>query len=356
MAMPFPKNPWLKAASLTALGGFLVAAACWGPSADEAADVPIVELPAEVAVKPPPSPAPIILTPPTPEEIRRRTGPAMGSTQDLSQAPTFTPYTLRPDIKNRSEIAQALEREYPRRLRNAGVGGTVQVWFFIDAEGEVQRLQVKESSGQKALDDAALRVAGSIDFTPARNRDEAVPVWIALPITFASKGQAKETPLDAFKHFLAVTFEYFGDLFDRLLKRDVPVEKAEKVERAVEATPVVLPPEPTFRGKADIAQAPTFTPYTVRPDIRNRSEVTRALEEAYPPLLRDAGIEGTTQVWLFIDEAGVVQKTQVNKSSGHQALDEAALEVAGVISFTPAMNRDKTVPVWISLPITFSVR
>ena len=108
--------------------------------------------------------------------------------------------------------------------------------------------------------------------------------------------------------------------------------------------------------QASLAQEPVFTPFTVRPDIKNRSEVARALEENYPPLVRDAGIGGTTTVWVFVDDKGQVQNTRLNQSSGHQALDEAALRVANAIEFTPAMNRDAAVPVWISLPITFSVR
>jgi protein TonB len=117
-----------------------------------------------------------------------------------------------------------------------------------------------------------------------------------------------------------------------------------------------LPPPPEEVTTTDISAAPTFTPYTVRPDIKNRAEVARALEREYPPLLRDAGIGGTVQVWFFIDEEGRVQRTQVNESSGHKALDDAALQVANIIQFTPALNRDKRVPVWISLPITFTTR
>jgi len=117
-----------------------------------------------------------------------------------------------------------------------------------------------------------------------------------------------------------------------------------------------LPPPPEEVTETDIAAAPTFTPFTVRPDIRNRNEVARALEREYPPLLRDAGIGGTVDVWFFIDEEGNVVRTQVDKSSGHKALDDAALKVADIIEFTPALNRDKRVPVWISLPITFTTR
>jgi TonB family protein len=369
MTMPFPNKRWLHAVWLTALGGFLVGVACWAPSSSDASegatDAPVVELPPEVVDAPASRTDPLLLTPPTVEEIREVAVRATRQAEDIARAPTFTPYTVRPDIKNRLEVSRALEREYPPLLKDAGIGGTVQIWFFIDTGGEVRRLMVKESSGHKALDDAALRVAGSVAFTPARNREEAVPVWIALPITFSTKGQAaaegraKETPWAAFKHFLAVTFEYLGDWIESLMERETATEKADpaaRAEPAPEVVPVVLPPEPTLRGKADIARAPTFTPFTVRPDITNRTEVARALERAYPPLLRDAGIEGTAQVWFFIDETGVVQKAQVNQSSGHKALDEAALEVARAIRFTPAMNRDEPVSVWISLPITFMTR
>ena len=75
--------------------------------------------------------------PPPPEEV---------TTTDISAAPTFTPYTVRPDIKNRAEVARALEREYPPLLRDAGIGGTVQVWFFIDEQGAVS-----EDAGERVL-------------------------------------------------------------------------------------------------------------------------------------------------------------------------------------------------------------
>tara|TARA_B100000809_G_scaffold63026_1_gene59731 strand:+ start:3671 stop:4258 length:588 start_codon:yes stop_codon:yes gene_type:complete len=116
-----------------------------------------------------------------------------------------------------------------------------------------------------------------------------------------------------------------------------------------------LPPPPEEQA-VDLSAAPTFTPFTVAPDIQNRAEVIRAMEREYPPLLRDAGIGGTVQVYFFIDEEGTVQQFQVNETSGHQALDDAALAVAGVYRFSAALNRDKRVPVWVSFGITFQVR
>jgi TonB family protein len=124
-------------------------------------------------------------------------------------------------------------------------------------------------------------------------------------------------------------------------------------EKAKDFVTVELPPEVTIEG---VEAGPTFTPFTVAPSIQNRSDVVRAMEAEYPPLLRDAGIGGTVKIYFFINEEGRVTDTRIDQSSGHQALDEAALKVASVYRFSPALNRDRKVPVWVSFPITFQVR
>jgi protein TonB len=116
-----------------------------------------------------------------------------------------------------------------------------------------------------------------------------------------------------------------------------------------------LPPPPEEQA-TDLSAAPTFTPFTVAPSIQNRAEVVRAMEREYPPLLRDAGIGGSVKVFFFIDENGKVGDYRIDQSSGHSALDDAALAVADVYRFTAALNRDQKVPVWVSFAITFQVR
>ena len=106
----------------------------------------------------------------------------------------------------------------------------------------------------------------------------------------------------------------------------------------------------------DLLPGPTFSPYTVAPRIKNPESLAEAKKREYPPALRDAGITGTAQVWILIDQEGVVRKTLINESSGQEALDEAALRVASVFQFTPPLNRDEPVPVWITMPITFTTR
>jgi protein TonB len=114
-----------------------------------------------------------------------------------------------------------------------------------------------------------------------------------------------------------------------------------------------LPPPPTGRG-VDISEQPAFTPREVEPTLRNRTEFGRALERAYPPMLKDAGIGGRVLLWVFVNEQGQVANVKVQESSGYEQLDQAAEKVLReTAQFSPALNRDQKVPVWIALPVTF---
>lgn len=118
--------------------------------------------------------------------------------------------------------------------------------------------------------------------------------------------------------------------------------------------PSLLPPPPGSRDN-DLSRSPTVTPMTLAPRLLNGDEVARVLQRFYPPTLRDAGIGGTVHVWLFLDAEGHVVRTLVNESSGYGDMDAAALRVADRMKFSPAQNRDRPVPVWVTISITFEV-
>ena len=102
----------------------------------------------------------------------------------LGERPVFTPYTIAPSVRDPDRAARIVESHYPSMLREAGIGGTVVLWAFIDTNGIVKNTEVNRSSGYKTLDEAAQQAVMKFRFNPAVNRDEKVPVWVALPITF----------------------------------------------------------------------------------------------------------------------------------------------------------------------------
>jgi TonB family protein len=266
----------------------------------------------------------------------------MITAEDAEPAPRRSPARPAdqpPELLNAGEVFRALLDGYPPMLRDAGVGGVAVVWFLIDTDGRVLRTQMGTSSGQKALDEAALSVASIMRFRPHVKDGQAKQVWVEIPFVFGP-GQRipAQTPRD--------------DLFALPALIVTPPEMLAHRDRAA-ATRVPLPPPPTAD---DITRAPTFTPMTVRPELQNATEVQRALLQAYPPMLRDAGIGGTPVVWFFIDDSGRVTRTMISKSSGYPALDEAALRVAQQMRFSPALNRDRTVSVWIEIPLVFTAR
>lgn len=121
-----------------------------------------------------------------------------------------------------------------------------------------------------------------------------------------------------------------------------------------ESNPVEnLPPPPKTGSPED---RPSFIPYDVPPKLKNPGEIQKLLQRLYPSQLREAGIEGTVVLWIYIDENGGVQKTQVQKTSGYDAMDKAAMGTADKMKFSPAKNRDKKTPVWVAQAITFEVR
>ena len=130
---------------------------------------------------------------------------------------------------------------------------------------------------------------------------------------------------------------------------DIPADATIAPNTWEHFTPENLPPPPETTKSTAVTDGPVFVPHTVRPQVKNRVAVQRALEREYPPMLRDAGIGGEVFVWFFVDENGTVQRTRVDKGSGHPSLDAAALKVADIIEFTPALNLDKRVAVWISM-------
>jgi TonB family protein len=76
----------------------------------------------------------------------------------------------------------------------------------------------------------------------------------------------------------------------------------------------------------------------------------------YPEELWDEGVEGTALLRIRVTDTGVVDSIEVERSSGHEGLDEAAVDGARDLRFQPGRRNGKRVRMWASIPVEFSAR
>jgi len=103
------------------------------------------------------------------------------------KGPRFTPFTDRPELQNRDEVARALLKAYPPELRDKGISGTVVPWVLIDETGKVVQVEIDRSTEPDPFGYAANAVVETMKFKPALNNGKPVSVWIKLPIVFKTK-------------------------------------------------------------------------------------------------------------------------------------------------------------------------
>ncbi len=115
----------------------------------------------------------------------------------------------------------------------------------------------------------------------------------------------------------------------------------------------------SLESEAEVATGnedqPSLSVYTVAPVLLNLDEVTEAMLELYPRLLKRAGVSGLVLVWVRVDATGQFVKSAIKTSSGREAFDKAALEVTELMRFKPALDGDEPVAVWVIIPIEFRI-
>ena len=73
---------------------------------------------------------------------------------------------------------------YPATARRLGIEGTALLRVFVDAEGRVGDVVVKQSAGHPDLDRAAADAVRRWRFEPARRGTDTIAMWVELPVAF----------------------------------------------------------------------------------------------------------------------------------------------------------------------------
>lgn len=190
---------------------------------------------------------------------------------------------------------------YPKVAQEAGIEGTVIVQVFVDKTGTVTETKVIKSIPDTGLDEAAIAALKKTTFKPAQQRDKEVGVWISVPVNFKLKGGDKvaSTPPKSQKKMKFIPYD----------EPPVPVDGYAAIQKNV----------------------------------------------IYPEAAQKAGIEGTVIVQAFVDVNGEVDEAVILRGIPDSGLNEAAIAAIKKVQFTPARQKNKTVGVWVSIPVAFAL-
>ena len=75
----------------------------------------------------------------------------------------------------------------------------------------------------------------------------------------------------------------------------------------------------------------------------------------YPLLAREKGYEGTVYLRVLVRTNGRVGQLAIDRSSGHEILDRAAVDSVKEWAFLPAQKGGKPVESWVLLPVKFAL-
>jgi protein TonB len=93
-----------------------------------------------------------------------------------------------------------------------------------------------------------------------------------------------------------------------------------------------------------------------QPRPTNVAEFQRLLERNYPPLLREAGVTGTVQVRMRVEEDGHVDAESITiESATNDQFGDATKRAVERLRFRPAKVGGHPVKVWVTLPVTWQI-
>jgi len=117
----------------------------------------------------------------TPDSVIRMMAQARSDGEEMPAPNQYVAYDRRP------QVLHIPQPSYPDICLKAGIDGTAVVNVLLNKRGEVVKVMLLKSSGNPALDEAALEAARQAMFTPAYQGDNPVCVWVSIPFVFKVK-------------------------------------------------------------------------------------------------------------------------------------------------------------------------
>lgn len=125
---------------------------------------------------------------------------------------------------------------------------------------------------------------------------------------------------------------------------------------AAEPAPVLLVvAPPALEPVQETPTAPEPAPPAAAEAPRFNAAYLNNPPPAYPAAARRRGQEGRVLVRAEVLADGRCARVELRQGSGHELLDQAALDAVRKWRFVPARQGDQTVTAWVDVPIAFKL-
>jgi TonB family protein len=232
-----------------------------------------------------------------PSTTASSSGEAAPETAGASDS-TYTVVDTPPDCGGVRALQEHIS--YPEAAQKAGIEGRVFVQFIVDADGNTVDPTITKGVDE-TLDRAALQAVDQLSCEAGRRDGQPVRVKMALPVAFR-------------------------------LPDEAPTDSASDGEETAQGFPV--PQEAD--GIRSLLLEKTMQ------DLRKRLD--------YPPLVEEAGIDGTVHVSFEVTQDGTTRSVRISKGV-HPALNVEAKAAVQSLSFKSPSNGPREV----TLPIRFDI-
>lgn len=199
--------------------------------------------------------------------------------------------------------------KYPKEAQDQGKQGRVIVQFVVNKDGSISNDTIVRSV-DPLLDAEAIRVVRSMpNWTPGKQKGEAVRVRFTLPVTFRLDGGAESKPAEV----------------KQVVKTSTQGEEIFKVVEHM----------PEYPG--GMGELMKFLQRNVK----------------YPKEAQEQGKQGRVVVQFVVEKDGSITDAKIAKSVDPQ-LDAEALRVVNAMpNWTPGKQRGKEVRTYFTIPVTF---
>ena len=292
------------------------------------------------------------------------------------------------------------------RYKKMGIKGTINVSVEVDHTGKVIDVQILESTiNIPEIKKAVVEAAYTSSFIPARKGSKNIKgktkIIYELDYSKSNDSQKKNKPDVEEKPFdLTVSYGIIGGMealyedlkypekarqagiegtayIRVLVGEDGTAKKVEPDERrkklgygCEEATMDAVKKQKwvvaTQEGKPVSFWIQIPVNFVLPPDVvrflppENQPKIIGGYEAIrkylkYPEEAKKFGIEGVVWIKALIGIDGIPERIELMEGLGNSGCNEAAIEAVSKVRFTPAMQDDKPVRFWFTIPIRFQL-